>query len=383
MGMHRRYTGSKTGWCGVGSQVLLTLGLAVGMIALTLAAPQAVGGLRPAFAEDTRPAIAETTPAFDNAVAADGENAPKTSDSAKTESGPVRMARFHIIEGKVSWRAASDGDWSTGAINLPLRQGAQVWTDEHSRAEIQFDDGSRLRMDSNTLLTLQTLFSDSQGEFTEITVNDGAVFFSLRTQYSVYQVDTPLGSVKAAGPARFRTGVGETLQVAVRRGDVTVEGSKQQVKMHDGDYLDLQSAESPYTLARLPKEDTFDSWNASLDRADDALPKQPGYQNLPSNVALCADNLSAYGAWRTDVVYGPVWVPRVDVGWRPYFHGHWVACEPYGWTWVSAEPWGWAPYHYGTWVHLSYGWAWCPGPVNQYWSPACVSFYECDGEICW
>ena len=383
MGMVRNYTGSGTGRCGVGSGVLLSLALAAGMTALSLAAPQGMGGLRPLFAEDASPFDADATEASGDFVVPNGGNVQTTSDSARTGSGPVRMARFHIIEGKVGWRATSDAEWSSGAINLPLSQGAQVWTDERSRAEIEFDDGSRLRLDSSTLLTLQTLYSDSKGEFTEITVKDGAVFLSLRTQYSVYQVDTPLGSVKAAGPAQFRAGVGQGLQVAVRQGVVTVEGSKQQVEMHDGDYLDLRSADSPYTLTRLPNEDSFDSWNDARDRAVDALPDQPGYQNLPSNVAICADDLSDYGTWRDDSVFGSVWVPREDSGWRPYSDGRWVTCEPYGWTWVSAEPWGWAPYHYGTWAHLSSGWGWCPGPVNQYWSPACVSFYQSGGDIGW
>ena len=383
MGMHRRSTRSKTGCCGVGSRILLSLVLAVGMTTLSLAAPQGAGGLRPLFAEDATSLGADATAVSTDAVVANGGNVQTASETAGTGSGPVRMARFYIIEGKVSWRASTDGDWSTGAINLPLRQGAQVWTDEHSRTEIEFDDGSRLRMDSNTLLTLQTLYSDTQGEFTEITVNDGRVFLRLQTQYSVYQVDTPLGSVKAAGPARFRVGVGETLQVAVRQGVVTVEGSKQQVKMHDGDYLELRSEDSSYALTPLPKDDSFDSWNEARDRAVDGLSKQPGYQNLPSDIAICADDLSSYGTWRDDPVFGPVWVPRVDSHWRPYFHGRWVLCEPYGWTWVSAEPWGWAPYHYGTWVHPSYGWAWCPGPVDQYWSPACVSFCDYGGDVCW
>ncbi len=83
-------------------------------------------------------------------------------------------------------------------------------------------------------------------------------------------------------------------------------------------------------------------------------------------------------------MYGHVWCPRgVNAGWRPYHDGHWVWVDPYGWTWVGSESWGWAPYHYGTWVHASYGWGWAPGPVQQYWSPAVVSFSTYNGAVAW
>ena len=354
MGIHRIFTWFKTGPSGLGLRVLVFVAAVAGVTGLSLVARHFFGGTR--------------LPA---------------ADAAEAPSGPVRMAHIHIIEGKVSWRPDSDSNWSAASVNLPVRQGAQIWTGEHSKAEIEFDDGGRLRMGCKTLATLQTLYSDSKGEYTEIPVNDGLVFLNLRTPYSVYQVDTPVASVKCAGPARFRTDVGQGLLVEDRQGDVTVEGPNHQVDLHSGNCLDLRSADSPYTLTALPAEDGFDSWNDTLDGDDDAVQAQPGYHNLPSDVAITADNLSTYGTWRDDPVRGEVWVPRVSADWRPYFHGHWVDVDPYGWTWVSDEPWGWAPYHYGTWAHYPYGWAWCPGPVDQYWSPACVSFCDDDGDIGW
>ena len=63
------------------------------------------------------------------------------------------------------------------------------------------------------------------------------------------------------------------------------------------------------------------------------------------NFQVFYDNLSPYGYWVDNPVYGYVWVPNVPRGFRPYAtNGHWIFTED-GWTWVSNYPWGWAPFH--------------------------------------
>lgn len=300
---------------------------------------------------------------------------------ADDNTGPVRMARFSYLSGNVTWRNGTDTDWSAAVRNMPLHQGAQIWTADNSRVEIQFDDGSRVRLDQNTLITLQTLYSDNQGEFTEITLNDGEVAMRLNNQYSLYQVNTPLASLKAVGPARVRVGAGDGAQFGVVGGEATVEGSNGKVTLSSNQYMDLVDNSSPYNVGPMPQSDAWDAWNIKRDQAEDN-PDRGRY--LPSNIALVCDDLEHYGTWHHDPGYGWVWAPTVtDPEWRPYGAGSWTWVEPFGWTWVSAEPWGWAPYHYGTWVHADYGWAWAPGPAVQYWSPAVVSFYQVDGRMAW
>lgn len=89
------------------------------------------------------------------------------------------------------------------------------------------------------------------------------------------------------------------------------------------------------------------------------------------------DNLSPFGKWLKDDINGYVWVPKVEIGFRPYFtNGSWKMTE-YGSTWVSLYTWGWAPFHYGRWIFDSlYGWVWIPGLD---WGPAWV-VWRSDGE---
>jgi hypothetical protein len=122
-----------------------------------------------------------------------------------------------------------------------------------------------------------------------------------------------------------------------------------------------------------PARDPFDRWSAERDRRYDTSvsaryvsPDVIGYQDL-----------DAYGSWRVDVNFGPVWMPgRVAVGWAPYRDGHWAWVDPWGWTWIDDAPWGFAVSHYGRWANIRGQWGWIPGPVNTraYYAPALVVF---------
>ncbi|MHB8637549.1 MAG: DUF6600 domain-containing protein, partial [Fimbriimonadaceae bacterium] len=300
------------------------------------------------------------------------------NDTASTNSGPVRLARISYAEGSVSWRPDDGSAWSQATPNLPLQQGAQVWVTGRGRAEIQFDDGSDLRVGNDAVVTLQSLYSDSQGEFTEIKLNDGTSSLHLKDKYSIYQLDTPFESVKAAGPARFRVDVGDQVSVGVRTGAATITAAGGDTELRSGDFVSLRSAQDRIRVQSLPREDAWDRFDDERDGAASG-----GIEHLPPNIAIVAGGLDNYGSWRLEGRYGWVWRPAVGASWRPYHDGHWVWVNPFGWTWCSDEAWGWAPYHYGSWAHFGWGWGWCPGPYNQYWCPAAVSFTLYNGNYCW
>jgi hypothetical protein len=300
-------------------------------------------------------------------------------DQGSGTVGPVRMARISWIQGGVTWRPGDDVDWSDAAVNLPLREGAEIWVNPGARAEIQFDDGSFLRLGNGAIATLQTMFSDDQGEFTEIRLNTGTATLWLTNGMSTYQLDTPLASVKAGGPANLRIDDTNGLRLAVRSGQAQAQGDGQQLTLQSGDYLNLRDGNSPFAVGAAPGED---SWDQFWDRRIGFLAHPSPY--LPSSIALVACDLDSYGTWSNDPQYGYCWHPRVaDANWGPYQTGHWVWVSPFGWTWCATEPWGWAPYHYGTWCRSGGSWAWCPGPAQQYWSPAVVHFSSYNGSIGW
>jgi hypothetical protein len=297
--------------------------------------------------------------------------------------GPVRMARFCLIHGKVNCRPSTKVDWSPAYLNQPIRQGEQILVPANSRAEIAFDDGSIARLGGGAFVTMQTLYSDDKGEFTEVKLNDGLANFRLKNKIDVYQIDTPCFAVKATGPARFRVGAREHCEVADRSGNCTVEDENGHTTLAPGQLVQVHNTTDALHAVPMPPDDSWERWNDERDHVyDEGSPVSDRY--LPPDIALAAPDLDEYGNWHHIARYGDVWVPRErEAGWRPYHHGHWVWVDPFGWTWVGAEPWGWAPYHYGTWVHSDYGWAWDPGPAQQCWTPAACSFSSYNGDVAW
>lgn len=306
--------------------------------------------------------------------------APQAQPSA-ADAGPIRLVRISFLHGSVSWRAQDTDHWQPAALNLPLRQGAQLWISGQGRAELQFDDGSELRLGPHALVTLQTLYSDTHGEFTELTLPQGLASLHLQNPASFYQVDTPAASLQSVGPAQLRLNVTQGTNIAVQQGQAQAEDDQFRRTLGTGDAVDVTDAQAPMTLEPLPPADAWDRFNTQRDLAMTASANDLHF--LPPQLALVSGNLSRDGQWRKTDDYGEVWVPSEPVGWVPYRDGDWVWINPFGWTWVSHEPWGWVTYHYGTWINTLYGWAWVPGAGDQYWSPAVVSFAEKDGEIAW
>ena len=302
-----------------------------------------------------------------------GENA------ATANSGPVRLARVSYLAGPVSWRPNDSTEWSSSSMNMPLRQGAQIWVKSGSRGELIFDDGSTVRLGAGAIATMQTMYSDDHGEFTEIKLNDGLATFHLRNKNSEFQIDTPQSSVKANGPAMIRVGVGDSTEYALSAGTASVSGQQGETLMHPRERLKVRDRVTPYEVTPAPDPDQWDRFNDNRD-----VIYSHRNEHVPANIDLVSGDLDNYGTWHNDPSNGYVWAPRNQGnGWRPYHNGRWVWVSPWGWTWVGNEDWGYAPYHYGTWMHASYGWAWSPGPRVQYWSPGVVAYVDNGSSIGW
>lgn len=75
----------------------------------------------------------------------------------------------------MTWRADDNASWSKATVNLPVRDGTQLWASDGGRAEIRFDDGSLLRLGNDAIVTVQSLYRDDQGAFTQIRMIAGVV----------------------------------------------------------------------------------------------------------------------------------------------------------------------------------------------------------------
>ncbi|MBV8345531.1 MAG: FecR domain-containing protein, partial [Candidatus Eremiobacteraeota bacterium] len=259
--------------------------------------------------------------------------------------------------------------------NTPLLPGDYISTGQTSRAEIQFDGETAVRLGGN----VQARVTNNDPNDRRMQLADGTVEVGIIRNGQGIDIDTPSITVRAHDEGDYRVSIGKdgSSWVTVRRGSVDIVTPQRTFALDAGRTLVARGSASDPSIsyASAVAFDSFDDFNAQRDRTMvAALNASP---NLNPSIAGY-DNLDAYGQWQNVAGYGQAWVPDQTSGWAPYRDGSWTWEGGYGWTWVGYEPWGWAPYHYGRWFWANgYGWAWYP-PAYGYspaWSPALVGFF--------
>lgn len=286
------------------------------------------------------------------------------------DGGPdSRVARLSLIEGSV--RLANGGQTlgDQAVVNSPLVQGTQVTTGSDGRAEVQFDDGSVVRLAPQSSLTITSLTSDS----TETTLNGGMGYFELQGRSSQFHVRFGNSVATTSGEASLR------IKIDVLPGELAVMSGEAHLEDPNGSETDVRAGESAransesggeFSISTGIDPDSWDAWNS--DRAQ-ALTSSESV-TTPASPEGAANNpawgdLNTNGTWYDVPEEGYVWSPYVAAsgGWDPYGSGYWMLAPGVGYVWVSGEPWGFLPYRCGFWNYYdSFGWGWNPGPCRTW-----------------
>jgi hypothetical protein len=280
-------------------------------------------------------------------------------------------AHVSFVDGSVILER--DGRADNDPLSMPLLAGDRIRT-QGGRAEILFTDGSTLHLDANTVVDFQ---SDEV-----VRLLEGRLRLSIAgpARDVAFRIDAPAAWVQIGNPGEYRLAVlrnGE-VELAVLRGaaELVNEQGRSYVGAGERTFARGGAAPSPAYVFNSAAWDNFDRWSES--RRDQRLGVSAQY--LPEDVRRYAPAFESHGSWRYEQVYGYVWYPRVQTGWRPYQRGRWASLRPYGWTWIAADPWGWPTHHYGRWGMSTAGWFWIPG---RSWAPAWVSWAYAPGYVSW
>ena len=89
----------------------------------------------------------------------------------------ARIVRLSDVQGSVQIDKNIGLGYENAFLNLPVTQGAQVKTNANGRAEIEFEDGSTLRLAPNSIIQFSTLgVNDSGKRVSMATLVDGMVY---------------------------------------------------------------------------------------------------------------------------------------------------------------------------------------------------------------
>jgi hypothetical protein len=293
--------------------------------------------------------------------------APAPADSAASEP----PAHVSAVDGAALLER--DGRTDTDPLSMPLLAGDRLRT-QAGRVEVLFADGSALHLDEQTTVDFQS------DEIVRLLAGRVRLSVAGPGRDVAYRIDAPGAWVQISNPGEYRVSLvrGDEVELAVLRGgaELVNEQGRTFVSAGERTYARVQSAPSPAYVFNSAAWDSFDRWAES--RRDQRLGISAQY--LPEDVRRYAPAFDTYGSWRYEPVYGYVWYPRVQAGWRPYYHGRWASLRPFGWTWIAGDPWGWPTHHYGRWGISAGSWFWIPG---RSWAPAWVSWGYAPGYVSW
>ncbi len=239
----------------------------------------------------------------------------------------TRIVRISDVEGQVQFDGGNG--YESATVNVPLTEGVRLATRGDGWAEIQFEDGSTLRMAPESEIVFSELrFSDEGATLTNINLVQGEAEFEIAYQeQGTFQVNALQKSILLHQSARFRvrTDNSNPLELVVWQGEVGIRdsdsGNEVSVLNNETFVLDPSDA-SLYDLEKGAAEDGLDQW--SLQR-DDYLSKEArngGQVQSPYNYGV--SDLDSEGQYYDVADYGYMWRPNgVGVDWDPFSNGYW------------------------------------------------------------
>src|SRR5437868_4169295 len=279
----------------------------------------------------------------------------------------VRIVRLSDLDGKV--QIDRGNGYEKALRNMPITQGMKLRTDNGGRAEVEFENGTTLRLAPDTAVEFPQLsLRDSGAKVSSIVLKQGTAYFNInKPKNDEFQVAFAQEQAALKDNARFRVDLtGNEAKVAVTKGDVKFQGPSGEVKVaskHTADF-DL-SNQDRYTVAKGVEPEQFDDWN----QQESQFQKQYSYNDVGGRWPQYGlSDLNYYGNYYYVPGSGTVWQPfNTGFGWDPFMDGSWSWYPGAGYTFVSAYPWGWLPYRYGMWTFIpGFGWGWQPSGFTSW-----------------
>ena len=290
------------------------------------------------------------------------------------DSSTTRAARLTFMQGAVT--VTEPGNAPVPAqLNLPLLSGLQLSTGADGQAEIEFEDGSVVRLTPNSALSLDNLAVDPTGVFTtDLSLLHGLAYLELRStpQYR-YSLNAGGDVVSPVENTTVRVNFDQPpAAFAVLDGTAHIDrqgtGNGYQADVRAGETLSADANDpTRYFLTQGVDADSWDQWNEDMDQ--NAAAQSSDTTDVRNSYAGAQgygwSDLDANGNWYNVPGTGSVWQPYAatdDSGWDPYGYGGWMSYPGVGYLWASGYPWGWTPYRCGNWSYFStFGWGWAPG----------------------
>jgi hypothetical protein len=277
----------------------------------------------------------------------------------------ARIVRLSEVQGSVEIDKNAGIGFERAFVNLPITQGTKLHAAANGRAEVEFEDGSSLRLTPNTTVEFSKLtLADSGKRMSQVNLVEGMAYVNWLGKDDL-NLNFSRESIALDHSAHFRVNTStEAANLAVFKGDVNVEGPAGKLVVEKKKTATFNPADDDkYTVAKNVPDQPLDAWDKEAVSYHDQYAR-----NNTTPYGYGYSDLNYYGAFSNVPGYGTMWQPYfTGVGWDPFMDGAWGYYPGYGYMFASAYPWGWMPYRYGNWLMVpGMGWMWQPGGWNSW-----------------
>lgn len=279
----------------------------------------------------------------------------------------ARIVRLSDVRGTVQIDKNTGLGFENAFANLPITQGTQLRTRENGRAEIEFEDGSTLRVTPNTTVQFSRLgLNDAGKRISAVDLVEGKAYLNwLGKSGDEFALKFSQENVELRQAAHFRVASSSSMaEIASFKNELEVVGPSGAVRVGKKKMVTFDVNDNDKSMvAKNFEEDPYDQWDKQSVEYHDQYSK-----NNSTPYGYGYSDLNYYGGYSNVAGYGTLWQPYfAGVGWNPFMDGAWSWYPGFGFMWASAYPWGWMPYYYGNWVFApGYGWGWQPGGFNTW-----------------
>ena len=310
--------------------------------------------------------------------------------SASGES-KARIVRLSVVQGTVQFDRATGNGFDRAFINLPVIESSRLKTGKDGRAEVEFEDGSALRLAPNSEVDfIRLALGDDGQKLSTVQLVSGTIYANLHPKNAgqktgdQFLLNFDRESVTVPQAAHFRVQLGyarATLAVfkgklsatspagqidVAEKHSATIDLSNKDLAKNDLAHSDPAKKDT-FVIAENYKDDPSDAWDSQQTDYHDRYASAGG-ASLSSPYGYGMSDLNYYGNFMSVPGYGNVWQPYfLGANWSPFQDGAWAFYPGAGYMWVSGYPWGWMPYNYGNWAFApGYGYFWQPGNWNTW-----------------
>jgi hypothetical protein len=289
----------------------------------------------------------------------------------------ARIVRLSYIDGNARIDQSSSQGEQRAILNMPVVQGTRLMAEDGSRVEVEFENGSTMRLIGPSEVLFRELSMRGSGDKVSlIEVRNGLVYFDIAQKgeddFRVALGDHNLAVRKSA---HFRAdSTAPNQQIAVMKGELELLGATNPVAIKKHETLSFDSADGArYSLAKGIDSLGPDNWDRDRQQDRELYARSQEYKNSLSYAGSPYSygmwDMASYGSWFAGPG-GPCWRPMgFDMSWDPFSYGAWTYYPSNGWVFVSGYPWGWTPYRYGAWNwYGNTGWCWNPGGYYNGWN---------------